>query len=87
MQTSPGKSSNKPKRTQSAVGMRGVPSDLGEASREIEMQKAEIAKMQARIFELERALSMHEKVNPRPMSRERLPPMDGFSGIDGSAAP
>jgi len=35
------------------------------------------------VFELERALSMHEKVNPRPVSRERLPPMEGFGGIEG----
>jgi len=38
---------------------------------------------QTRVFELERALSMHEKVNPRPVSRERLPPMEGFGGIEG----
>ena len=73
------------KRTKSAGQARPLPSSVEEAGRELVMQKTEISKLQMRIFELERALSMHEKVNPRPMSRERLPPMD--YGVDGTSAP
>eukprot|EP00240_Pyramimonas_obovata_P000064 CAMPEP_0118921440 /NCGR_PEP_ID=MMETSP1169-20130426/720_1 /TAXON_ID=36882 /ORGANISM="Pyramimonas obovata, Strain CCMP722" /LENGTH=1196 /DNA_ID=CAMNT_0006862159 /DNA_START=210 /DNA_END=3800 /DNA_ORIENTATION=+ len=72
------------KRSASAGVHRPLPASVEEAGRELEMQKAEISKLQSRIFELERALSMHEKINPRPMSRERLPPMEGF-GVDGGA--
>mmetsp|Transcript_31019 Transcript_31019/g.42984 ORF Transcript_31019/g.42984 Transcript_31019/m.42984 type:complete len:1197 (+) Transcript_31019:119-3709(+) len=64
-------------------GLKNLPGSLDEAGREMDIQRAEISKLQARIFELERALSMHEQVNPRPLSRERLPPMDGFT-MDGN---
>lgn len=42
-----------------------------EALKEIEMQKAEIQRLREKIEQLERGRS-------RPISREKLPPMEGF---------
>eukprot|EP01002_Notosolenus_urceolatus_P000978 NODE_124_length_2690_cov_42.754638_g100_i0.p1 GENE.NODE_124_length_2690_cov_42.754638_g100_i0~~NODE_124_length_2690_cov_42.754638_g100_i0.p1 ORF type:complete len:876 (+),score=301.78 NODE_124_length_2690_cov_42.754638_g100_i0:62-2629(+) len=47
---------------------------LHTANREIDMQRAEIQRLRARLSEMEREL--HAIV--RPQSSERLPPMDGF---------
>lgn len=54
------------------------PSWPPEALREIEIQREEMARLRARIDELE----MSTTVSKRPISRERLPPMDGFREED-----
>jgi len=69
----------------SAMSVKGGATGGGTAGGEIEMQRGEIARLrnevdqkQARIDELEAAAGhVHAQ---RPMSRERLPPMDGMEG-------
>jgi hypothetical protein len=53
-----------------------------EAAKEIEMQREEIRRLRSRLDELERNPVMN-----RPMSREKLPAMDGFDAREGSATP
>eukprot|EP00762_Andalucia_godoyi_P001507 ANDGO_00191.mRNA.1 hypothetical protein len=54
----------------------GTPTDAAGREREIEMQRLEIQRMRNRIEELEDMLA--RQMPARPISRERLPPMDGF---------
>lgn len=58
--------------------LKSMPNTIEEAGREMELQRLHIEKLQQRIQELERQLG---HVNQeRPLSRERLPPMEGLEG-------
>ena len=70
-----------PQTTGSGRGSRAVTSSV-EAAKEIEMQREEIRRLRSRLDELERNPVMN-----RPMSREKLPAMDGFDAREGSATP
>eukprot|EP00217_Crustomastix_stigmatica_P010708 CAMPEP_0183813298 /NCGR_PEP_ID=MMETSP0803_2-20130417/52843_1 /TAXON_ID=195967 /ORGANISM="Crustomastix stigmata, Strain CCMP3273" /LENGTH=1181 /DNA_ID=CAMNT_0026058151 /DNA_START=28 /DNA_END=3573 /DNA_ORIENTATION=- len=66
-----------------AAGATPVDSGAGSA-KELEMQRAEIKRLRDRVEELE---GLVERVNvQRPMSRERLPPLDGDERFAGAAA-
>ena len=56
-----------------------------EFSREIEMQRDLIARLRAELESREdRIAQLEAQVMPRPMSREKLPPMEGFKGAPQS---
>ena len=65
------------KATQRPSSSPGVGEELDQKDKEIEMQKQEISRLRARIEELEAA--MGKKPPSRPISREKLPPMEGFT--------
>jgi cilia- and flagella-associated protein 57 len=56
-------------------------------SRELEMQREMIGRLREEIrAKEERIGALEAQIMPRPMSRERLPPMDGFAGAPEVAA-
>jgi cilia- and flagella-associated protein 57 len=57
----------------------------GTASKELDSQRAAIMDLKEQVREKEeRIAELEAQIVPRPMSRERLPPMDGFPSMPDS---